>query len=85
MNGQERALVERVFRVGGNVDCFDDVTFLHQFGVDGFGSIDVLGQIQSARSFDGAPKIEAEFVAVGWICHVLESAMLKENFTASQY
>ena len=43
VNGQERSFVERVFGVRSNMNCFNNVAFLHQFGVDSFGSVDSLG------------------------------------------
>src|SRR5579864_8368231 len=85
VNGQERSLVERVFRVRRNVNCFDDVAFLQKFGVDGLGPVDILGQIQSAWSIQRAPEVKAELVAEGWTCHSLESAKLNENFTTAQH
>ena len=77
MNGQEGALVERVFRVSGDVDGLDDVTFLFELGVDRLGAVDVPCQIESTGSIQRAPKVEAEFVAEGWAGHVLESAQFK--------
>jgi len=71
MERQELSVAHFVLGVSRHVNHFYDVAFGNQAGIDRFGVMKILGQVESAGHIERAPKVKTEFVVDSGTNHVL--------------
>jgi hypothetical protein len=71
MERLELSVAHFAFSIRRRVNQFYDVAFGDQAGIYRFGVMKILGEVESARHVDRAPKVKTEFVVDRGTHHVL--------------